>query len=255
MFAYYTSRKAVAYTRVSTIGQEQSGIGLEMQRHAIEAYARRAGVEIIEWFTDAASARGDDNLETRSGLKAAIAAAKENEADLLVDRVDRLSRHADTVMKIVRDEKVMVICVSEGDTDDPLVMASRAAKAELEGDRISDLTKQGLKRKQASGTKLGNPTNLPEARRIAIRVVKERSEDKARELAVLISENGWHNLKVPDLVRALNEAGSKTRRNSKWTTASIRRPLARARNILRNDDNQEATDLNAYADDEKFGIF
>lgn len=255
MFAYYTSKKAVAYTRVSTIGQKQHGISLEAQRSAIEAYARRAGVEIIEWFEDAASARGDDNLEGRPGLKAAIAAGKANNADLLVDRLDRLSRYVDTILKVMRDEKVMVVCVSEGETDDPLVLASRAAKAELEGDRIAELTKEGLKRRQASGVKLGNRTNLPDAQRLGAAANRRRFEEKAQEIADVIRDRGWRNLAPLDLVRLLNDAGIRTSRNRLWTRAALQKPLARALEMLGPQVAKEGTDLNVYADDETFGIF
>ncbi|PYB77577.1 recombinase family protein [Rhizobium wuzhouense] len=257
MFAYYTSKRAIAYTRVSTTAQKESGIGLQSQRSAIEAYARHQGVEIIEWFSDAASARGEQSLNNRPGLQAAIAAAKANEADLLVDRIDRLSRHTDTIMKIFSNEKIMVVAVSEGDADNPLVLASRAAKAQFEGDRISELTKKGLSRIKASGVKLGNPKNLNEAQRRGAQANKKRAEKKARELADVIKAYGWHDLNMPKLAEALNRAGIKTSRNKPWTPAALRRPLERAIEILGYKATTEApkSDLDAYADDDAYGIF
>lgn len=257
MFTYYTSKKAIAYTRVSTSAQEQSGLGLDSQRSAIEAYARKQGVEIIDWFSDAASARGEGNLKNRPGLQAAIAAAKANEADLLVDRIDRLSRHTDTIMKIFGDEKIMVVAVSEGDTDNPLVLASRAAKAQFEGDRISELTKKGLTRIKASGVKLGNPTNLHEAQRLGADSNKKRAEEKAQELARIIETHGWQDLSMPKLADALNQAGIKSSRGKPWTPAALRRPFERAIEILGYQAATEAPepDLGAYADDETFGMF
>jgi DNA invertase Pin-like site-specific DNA recombinase len=257
MFTYYTSKKAIAYTRVSTTAQEESGLGLASQRSAIETYARQQGVEIVEWFSDAASARGEQSLKNRPGLQAAIAAAKANEADLLVDRIDRLSRHTETIIKIFGNEKIMVVAVSEGETDNPLVLASRAAKAQFEGDRISELTKKGLTRIKASGVRLGNPTNLNEAQRRGAAANKKRAEEKAQELAGVIGAYGWHDLSMPKLADALNRAGIKTSRDKPWTAAALRRPFERAIEILGYKIAAKATesDFEAYQDDETFGAF
>src|SRR5690606_2245808 len=109
-----TSKQAVAYIRVSTERQGEEGIGLEGQRAAIRAYADAAGIHIIEWFKDVASGRGERNLESREGLQNALKLAAAQNADILVDGLDRLSRLTKTIEHIVRDRKAMVISVSEG---------------------------------------------------------------------------------------------------------------------------------------------
>jgi DNA invertase Pin-like site-specific DNA recombinase len=48
----------VAYVRVSTAGQERSGLGLEAQRAAIQDFADREGLILEEWFTEAESGKG-----------------------------------------------------------------------------------------------------------------------------------------------------------------------------------------------------
>ena len=42
----------VAYHRVSTASQGRSGLGLEAQRAAVEAFAKTEGFEIVETFTE-----------------------------------------------------------------------------------------------------------------------------------------------------------------------------------------------------------
>jgi DNA invertase Pin-like site-specific DNA recombinase len=233
MSTYRTSKQAVAYTRVSTDKQGEAGIGLEAQRAAIRAYADAAGVEIIECFQDVASGRGEKNLELRDGLKRALDFAQANGVDLLVDGLDRLSRHTGTIEHIMRARKVMVISVSDGRTTDPLVLASRAARAELEGDKIAERTRRALSEKKASGALLGNRTNLPEAQKLGADANKRRAEEKANEIAEAMRRNGWQDLSVPALVDALNGIGVKTSRGDPWTAAALRKPHKAALEVLR----------------------
>jgi hypothetical protein len=44
-------KQCFGYVRVSTVKQGE-GVSLEAQREAIEAFARRENIEIIEWFEE-----------------------------------------------------------------------------------------------------------------------------------------------------------------------------------------------------------
>ena len=44
--------KIIGYIRVSTDQQAESGLGLEAQRKAIEAYAKNLGQPIVEFYSD-----------------------------------------------------------------------------------------------------------------------------------------------------------------------------------------------------------
>ncbi|MGE8584799.1 MAG: recombinase family protein [Agrobacterium tumefaciens] len=87
------SKQAIGYIRVSTDKQGELGIGLEAQRASISAYSDVYGIEIIEWFQDVASGRGEKNLAVRKELNKALDFTEENKVDLLADGLDRLSRH------------------------------------------------------------------------------------------------------------------------------------------------------------------
>lgn len=232
MVTYRMSKRAVAYIRVSTEKQEEVGIGLEAQRASIRAYADASGVEIMEWFQDVASGRGVDNLTRREGLKRALTFAEENNVDLLVDGLDRLSRYKKTVEHIMHERKVAIVSVSDERTKDPLVLASRAARAEIEGDQISQRTKQALSQKKASGTRLGNRKNLPEAQKLGADANKRRAEEKVKEIAALIEANSWQSLSLPALVDVLNGMGMKTNRGKPWTAPALRRPRQAALHTL-----------------------
>src|SRR5580658_1176786 len=81
--------KMVAYVRVSTDDQADSGAGLAAQRGAVAAEARRRGWTLVALHEDALSGKSLD----RPGLAAALAAVEAGEAaGIVVAKLDRLSR-------------------------------------------------------------------------------------------------------------------------------------------------------------------
>ena len=82
----------VAYHRVSTAAQGRSGLGIEAQRAAIEAFAAVEGFDIVEAFTEIETGKGSDALDRRPKLKAALKAAKKLKCQVAVAKFDRLSR-------------------------------------------------------------------------------------------------------------------------------------------------------------------
>ena len=90
----------VAYVRVSTAGQAQSGLGLEAQRRAIREYAEANGLSIVDWQEDAG--RSGATMRKRSGLLAALEIVRSGQAGgLIVAKVDRLGRSAGDVATLV----------------------------------------------------------------------------------------------------------------------------------------------------------
>ena len=82
--------KVVGYIRVSTDEQGDSGAGLEAQRAAIAAEAKRRGWHLVEILEDTASGK---TMTRRPGLAAALQRLESGAADALaVAKLDRLSR-------------------------------------------------------------------------------------------------------------------------------------------------------------------
>ena len=63
---------AIAYTRVSTSKQGQSGLGLEAQQAAIDAFCAQHGYEIVARYTEVETGKGHDAFDRRPQLAAAL---------------------------------------------------------------------------------------------------------------------------------------------------------------------------------------
>ena len=161
---------AIAYTRVSTAEQGRSGLGLEAQRAAIEAFAAREEITITAWFAEVQSGkRISDTLTERPQLSAALAASKAAGAPVLVSKLDRLSRDVHFISGLMA-HKVPFLVAELGADVDPFMLHLFAALAEKERAMISQRTKAALAALKARGVKLGpkrpNPTAGNEANRL-----------------------------------------------------------------------------------------
>ena len=98
---------AVAYLRVSTDEQAESGAGLAAQRNAIEAVAAVRGWTITAWHEDG-GVSGGKAPHQRPGLAGALDAVQTGQAErLIVAKIDRLSRRfrdAVDLMETAADE-------------------------------------------------------------------------------------------------------------------------------------------------------
>jgi DNA invertase Pin-like site-specific DNA recombinase len=145
---------AVSYLRVSTLGQGRSGLGLEAQRAAIAAFAKREGFAITAEHVEVLSGKGSDALSRRPKLAAAIKAARKTKAPVIVSKLDRLSRDVHFVSGLMA-HRVPFLTVELGSDVDPFVLHLFAALAEKERKLISRRTKEGLAAAKARGVKLG----------------------------------------------------------------------------------------------------
>jgi DNA invertase Pin-like site-specific DNA recombinase len=82
------SGKFVCYYRVSTGRQGKSGLGLDAQRTAVEAYLNGGDWTIVEEFTEVESGKNSD----RPALDQALSAARLHRAALVISKVGRLTR-------------------------------------------------------------------------------------------------------------------------------------------------------------------
>jgi DNA invertase Pin-like site-specific DNA recombinase len=147
---------AISYTRVSTGKQGQSGLGLEAQQAAIEAFCAQYGFDIRARYTEVETGKGHDALDRRPQLSAALTHARKLKAPVIVSKLDRLGRDVHFISGLMV-ERVPFIVTELGVDTDPFMLHIYAALAQKERALISARTKAALKAAKARGVKLGSP--------------------------------------------------------------------------------------------------
>lgn len=181
----------VAYLRVSTDEQVQSGLGLDAQRASVEDEAARRGWSVHYEVDEGVSGK----LRNRPALDRALSALARGQAQaLVVAKMDRLGRsviQAADVLETARRQGWDVVVLDIGidlNTPHGKAMAQLLAVfAELEREMISARTKAALAAARARGTRLGRPRLIDPA--LLARIVAMRSTGLShRSIAQALTE-------------------------------------------------------------------
>jgi len=228
------SEKIVAYFRVSTKRQGESGLGLDAQQTAVEQFAHRTGGEIVSSYTEVETGKRSDRPE----LARAIAHAKRSKATLVVAKLDRLARNVAFTSALMESGVEFLAC------DQPhankLTIHILAAVAEHEAEAISQRTKAALAAAKARGVKLGSAreghwrgredrrqAGLAKAQKAAakarVRLADEAYADIADDLKLMRDEG----LSLRKIAERLNADGHTTRRGKPWNPMQVRNVLER----------------------------
>jgi DNA invertase Pin-like site-specific DNA recombinase len=224
--------KIVAYARVSTGKQERAGNGLEAQRAAIEAFAQANGFEIeAEPFVEVESGKGngDDALDRRPVLAAALAKARAVRCPVVVSKLDRLSRDVHFISGLMA-HRVPFVVAELGPEVDPFVLHLYAALAEKERNLISQRTKAALAALKARGATLGNP-RLSEAQPKAVEAVKAEADAFASNVRPIL-DSLQHGMSANAMARELNARRVATASGGKWSATTVLRILRRTHSRL-----------------------
>ena len=216
--------KYVAYYRVSTDRQGRSGLGLEAQRQAVNAFLLTGSSSVVGDFVEIESGRKSDRPE----LQKALAMCRVHAAVLLVAKLDRLSRNAHFLLGL-KEAGVEFVC-----TDMPsanrVTVGIMAIVAEEEARMISSRTKAALREAKRRGTRLGTPNLTDDARRKgrarAADCRIERARRRASDLRPMFEAMERDGIRSA-LARAacLNERGVPTPRGGRWTATQVQRTL------------------------------
>jgi DNA invertase Pin-like site-specific DNA recombinase len=202
---------AVAYTRVSTREQGNSGLGLEAQRVALARFAEAEGYDLTQTFTEIETGKGADALDRRPQLNAALGAARKLKAPIIVAKLDRLSRDVHFISGLMTHRTPFIVAELGADAD-PFMLHLYAALAEKERRLISQRTKDALAVRKAQGVKLGGLN----AKGVQNR---EDAKERAEALRSIFAELAG---KAANAIAAeLNARGVATPTGSPWSAKTV----------------------------------
>ncbi|MVM42326.1 resolvase [Spirosoma sp. HMF3257] len=205
----------VAYYRVSTKKQGESGLGLEAQRTSVAGFVKGA---IIAEFTEVESGKRDQ----REQLVLAIDQAKKSGAILVIAKLDRLSRNASFIFAL-RDSGVNFQCVDIPEAN-TLTIGIFATLAQHERELISQRTKAALDAKRAQGVKLGKPENLTaeaQAKGVAGNVRRAASNENNRRASSMIALMRLAGKNYSEIALELNKSGFRTAKGGQFQATQV----------------------------------
>lgn len=206
----------VAYYRVSTKSQGESGLGLEAQQASVKNFVEKRNGKIVAEFTEVESGKKDN----RPSLDAALKLSKKSKATLVIAKLDRLSRNV-AFIATLQDAGVRFICTDMPEANETMIHVF-AAFAQYERKRISERTKEGLQAAKARGVKLGN-NNLDPLNQKLI----EQADEFAESLRTTLSGFKAQGLSQRKMVAELNKTGVKTIRGKEWSQPQLHQVLKR----------------------------
>ena len=247
--------KIVSYTRVSTKGQGNSGLGLDAQRSAVAAFAKERQAKTLSEYREVETGKRKDRPE----LAKALAHCRRSKATLVVAKLDRLARNV-AFTSALMDSGVDFICCDNQDAN-RLTIHILAAVAEAEAVAISERTKAALaayKKNGAVSKRIramypdGVPPEIAEATagklgssrpghwdgredrrlagtRLAAKAAAEAHQRRAAEayadLLPIIGTMRAKGQSLRQIADWLNRMGHTTRRDKQWSPTQVGRVL------------------------------
>jgi DNA invertase Pin-like site-specific DNA recombinase len=225
------SNQFIVYYRVSTKQQGQSGLGLDAQKAAAEAYVREHGGEIIGEYQEVETGKDCKRPE----IMKAILHANRSWATLVIAKLDRLARNVWLTSTLMESGIDFVAC--DNPTASRLTIHILAAVAEEEARLISERTRNALAAHKARGGLLGPATfknreewkaKQTEARKQATRRNAEIAAvayEEVRPIILSLRGQGWSFQLIAD---ELNRLDHRTRTGKTWNKSQIKRVADRA---------------------------
>jgi len=221
-----TNANYVAYYRVSTDRQGQSGLGLEAQRKAVLDHLN--GGTLLDTFTEVESGRRNDRPE----LAKALDLCRRRKATLVIAKLDRLARNVAFIANLMEANVDLVAVDMPHATR--LTLHIYAAIAEHEAQAVSQRTKAALQAAKERGRKLG--WSIPSRRgeqvlASAKGVTSNRtSADRfaANVVPVIRDIERAGVTTLQGIADALNARGIRTARGRQWYATTVKNVLERA---------------------------
>jgi DNA invertase Pin-like site-specific DNA recombinase len=217
------ARKFVAYLRVSTSRQGQSGLGLDAQREAVARYLQDGARKLAGEFVEVESGKGSNALARRPQLGLALEACRKNRATLVIAKLDRLARNVHFISGLL--ESGVEFVAADMPEANKVMLHMHAVMAEWERDQISARTKAALAAAKARGVRLGvvgreNLNRNAQARKSAADAFVER----LRSVFQGFRASGMTQRRM---VQELNKLGIRSAMGGDWSLIQVQRVLTR----------------------------
>jgi len=208
--------RCVCYYRVSTQRQGESGLGLEAQKRAVEAFLRLRNGETLREFTEVESGR----KSARPQLGEALTLCRKEKATLVIAKLDRLARNVHFISGLL--ESGVLFLAADQPTKDRFMLHVQAAFAEEEARRISERTKAAMLSAKIRGVEIGAT-----GRALAIRHREEaiRQAEGYRQIIEKLRLGGISGTRK--LRDALNLAGVRSPGGGCWHLPNTHRLIRR----------------------------
>jgi DNA invertase Pin-like site-specific DNA recombinase len=210
----------VAYYRVSTDRQGESGLGLDAQRAAVARHL--GGASLLAEFQEIESGKNHTN---RPQLTGAVELCRRQRATLVIAKLDRLARDVHFISGLMK-AGVDFIAVDMPHAN-KLTVHILAAVAEHEREMISARTKAALAEVKRRGEKrLGNPRwqeSIAKARSV------RHPKAPAPEVLRMMQQSRDQGKTLRAIALHLNELGLRTPSGRNWHHETIRDILGRAK--------------------------
>lgn len=226
-----SNNRFVVYYRVSTRQQGESGLGLEAQKAAAEAYVNERGGEIIGEYHEVETGK----YCKRPEIMKAILHANRSWATLVIAKLDRLARNVWLTSTLMESGIDFVAC------DNPqasrLTLHILASVAEEEIRLISERTRNALAAHKARGGLLGPATfknrkewkpKQEKARKLATRRNAEIAAAAYEEVGPTVLSLRGKGRSFQAVADELNRLDYRTRTGKSWNKSQVKRLVDRA---------------------------
>lgn len=213
------SQKFVLYLRISTAktgGVDSNGI--HAQERDINLFlSSQHEPEVIGRFVEVESGAKSDRTE----LNKALAMCRKNNAILLSQKVDRVSRDVEFIARLVKDKDI-TLRVANLPNADNFTIHLFAAISQQEREFISTRTKAAMAAAKARGQRFGNP-KLAELNRTRVRQAN-RFNSTVAPIVLPLRQRGMTYQQIAD---TLNEMNVKTSRGCNYSPMQVKRVVDR----------------------------
>ncbi len=212
----------IAYYRVSTKDQN---LGLEAQKEKVHKHLSKNNGNLLHEYEEKETGTAK---RQRVEIYKAIDQAKQNNATLIIAKLDRLSRNVAFTAKLM-DSGVKFIALDIPNANS-LTIHIIAAMAQHEAKLISDRTKAALQVLKTNGVQLGNKKNLTaegRAKGSYSNMLRAKNNENNKRAEAYINALNTSSLGLSEIAAKLNAAGFKTSTGKQFNGTTVRRLIKR----------------------------